>query len=174
MRSLYPVLAFLPVVTLGCSKDKPAPMQTATTTSSAAIMTTSQPPLRPGETLMGALAREAANRPHNKPSAEDFFAALGKAGVSTGDLKQSMGATYNAAYCNGGYTTNGALALNVCEYATEADAVAGQAYAKTMFPAMTNRTILAHGASTLTIIQLHQDDAAKDLEKKVTSVFSAT
>ena len=131
-------------------------------------------PLRPGETLMGLIGREAASRPNVKPDADDVFAAIDKAGVTMGDRKQSVGATYKAAYCTGGYTKDGALAVSVCEYATAADATAGHDYAKTMFPNLNTREVWTHKTNTLTVIQQQTDDAAKATQKKIVDAFNGT
>jgi hypothetical protein len=154
---------------LACSKTDVAPP--VTTSEAPAPQSTS--PLRPGETLMGELTREASNRPNGKP-ADDVFAALTKAGVVMDARKQSMGATYKAAYCTGGYTSDGALAVNVCEYTTEADATAGRAYAKTMFPNLKTREVWAHKTTTLTIIQQRTDEGARVVEKRALDAFNAT
>jgi hypothetical protein len=109
-----------------------------------------------------------------KPNADDVFAAVAKASVAMGDRKQSVGATYKAAYCTGGYTTDGAISVSVCEYATEADAIAGRAFAKTMFPNLDTREIWAHKTNTVTVILQRIDDAARAEEKKVVEAFNGT
>jgi hypothetical protein len=118
--------------------------------------------------------REAANRPGVKPTADDVYAALSSAGVAMGERKQSLGATYHAAYCNGGYTQDGALAVNVCEYANDADATAGRDYALTMFPNLATRTVYAHKANTVTVIEQKTDPAAKATAKKIVTAFNGT
>jgi hypothetical protein len=165
-------------VLVACSrKDDP----TASTVSSASVTSASataapvaSSPLRPGETLTGLLGREASSRPKVKPDADEVFAAIGKAGVAMGDRKQSVGATYKAAYCTGGYVTDGAISVSVCEYATEADATAGRAYAKTMFPNLDTREVWVHKTNILTIIQQRTDDAARAEQKKVVDAFNGT
>ncbi len=123
---------------------------------------------------MGAIVREGQNRPTAKPNADDVFAAMVKAGVAVGERKQSLGSTYKAAYCTGGYTTDGALALSVCEYASEAEATAGRDFAATLFPNLTTRSVRAHKTNTLTVIEQKTDADAKAAEKKAFDAFNAT
>jgi hypothetical protein len=145
----------------------PAPSGSAEPASSL------EAPSIPLEGLVGRLGREAANRPKVKPTADDVFTALEKAGAPVPHKQQSLGDTYKASYCIGGYTVDGALALNVCEYGDAAAASAGRDFAKTVFPRMTTRDVWSHKADTLSIIQIKPDDATTTLEKKLVATFSA-
>jgi hypothetical protein len=123
--------------------------------------------------LVARLAREAANRPKVKPTADDVFVALEGAGATFPRKQQSLGDTYKAAYCLGGYTADNALAVSVCEYGDEAAATAGRDFSKQVFPRMTTREVSAHKADTLTIVQIKPDDATTALKKKLGAAFAA-
>ncbi len=128
----------------------------------------------PGEGLGGRFAREAKNRPGLKPSSDDVFAALETAGVSLPAKKQSMGATYKAAYCAGGYSADSLVAITVCEYTNEAEANAGRDYSISLFPQMTNRTVVAHKTNTLQVIIQKPGAPSEAEKKKAVDAFNAT
>ncbi|HEX3769418.1 MAG TPA: hypothetical protein VHV30_01075 [Polyangiaceae bacterium] len=172
----------------GCSKPSPdSTAASAVPTSSASLSAgaTSAPPASGAaassieappvalDGLVARLAREAANRPKVKPTADDVFAAFEGAGANLPRKQQSLGDTYKAAYCLGGYTADNALALSVCEYGDEAAASAGRDYSKQVFPRMATRDVWAHKADTLTIVQIKPDDATTALKKKLAAAFVA-
>ena len=128
----------------------------------------------PGEGLAGLISREAKNRPGIKPSSDDVFAALDTAGVGLPQKKQSMGSTYKAAYCAGGYSADSLVAVTVCEYANEAEANAGRDYSISLFPQMTNRTVVAHKTNILQVITQKPGAAADAEKKKAVDAFNAT
>jgi hypothetical protein len=130
-------------------------------------------PLGPGETLMGRLSKEASARPALKPTADDVFATFDKLGVSVPQKEQTLGATYKAAYCVGGYTADRTLAVNVCEYASEAAATAGRDLSRSLFPDLPARDVWRQRATTMSIIQQKQDAPTKALEKKLVDAFLA-
>jgi hypothetical protein len=161
--------------TTGCSKkhDELTPGTGPTASQPApAVSAPPGPSDVPGETLYGRLQREAQNRPSIKPNADDVFAALDKAGVGVPQRKQSLGSTYHAAYCTGGYTSNMALAVNVCEYANVAAAQAGADYAKTVLPNMTNRFVSTNKSTILMIVDQNQDPKTPPLRAKITSTYA--
>jgi hypothetical protein len=129
-------------------------------------------PLEPGETLFGRLARDARNRPHIKPNAEDIFSTLERAGAMVPQKEQTMGNTYKASYCIGGYTADRTLAINVCEYIDDDAADAGGKLSKSLFPHMAGREVYNHKATTLTIVRLTPDGAV--LERKLVDAYMAT
>jgi hypothetical protein len=181
-RNTAILCSFFAIYAVGCSKHNDAPQPVASSTASAAASaglpdaggSSSMSEPVPGEGLGGHFAREAKNRPGLKPNADDIFAALGRAGVGVPKQTQSMGSTYKAAYCTGGYSADSLIALTVCEYANEADAKAGRDYSISLFPKMTNRTVVAHKTNTLTIVDQKSTDASKAEAKKANDAFNAT
>ena len=83
-----------------------------------------------------------------------------------------MEALYHARYCTGGYVGDEGLAVNLCEFADEASAAAGLAYATSVFQSMTNRKVFLRKATTLTVIEQRTDPATLALEKKLTAAYS--
>lgn len=84
-----------------------------------------------------------------------------------------MGSTYKAAYCTGGMSGDGLVAITACEYANEADANAGRDYAISLFPKMTSRTVIAHKTNTLQLIIQKPGSAADGENKKAIDAFNA-
>jgi hypothetical protein len=184
-------LAGLVAVTLavtGCTKgnaQEAAALEAATTASGASAAAAAAPAApkaipsvdpnapSPGDSLFSRLGHEAASRPKIKPNADDVYAALDKAGVGVPTRKQSLGSTYHATYCTGGYNADASLAVDVCEYADEAAGKAGYDYSKTLFPGMTSRTVVANKATVLVVIDQKSDAATVALRKKVVSAYQA-
>jgi hypothetical protein len=128
---------------------------------------------KPDDTLFGLLGVEAMNRPKIEPNADDVYRAFERAGYAVGDRKQSLGRTYQASYCTGGYTKDGSLAIDLCEYPDDAAAIGGLARAKTLFPGMTSRTVVGRKATLLTIINQRGDAAADARAKRVAAVYAS-
>jgi hypothetical protein len=129
---------------------------------------------RPDDTLFGLLATEAQSRPRIQPAADDVFAALEKGGLAVADRKQSLGRTYKAAFCTGGYTKDASLAVSVCEYPDDAAAKAGLDAARALFPGMSNRTVAGHKSTLIIVINEKGDAAADARAKRVIALYSAT
>lgn len=172
---------------VGCAKSSRSAPEEAPSASGASSGTSAVPVMTPpeagapldntgaqstGPSLLGRLANESQARPKVKPSVEDVFAAFDKAGAKVGEQEQTLGKTYSASYCMGGYTSDRAIAVNVCEYANEAAATAGRDLSKKVFPGMTNRDVLARKSTTLALIQLHHDPPTDALKKKMESAFN--
>jgi hypothetical protein len=151
----------------------PASSLAVPTSDAAAASIDTTGPLAPGETLMGRMAKEANARPAVKPTAEDVFAAFDKLGASVPQKEQTLAATYKAAYCVGGYTADRTLAVNVCEYPSEAAATAGRDLSRSLFPKMPARDVWRQRETTLAIIQQKHDASTTALEKKLVDVFLA-
>jgi hypothetical protein len=173
-------LVALTLAVTGCTKgnaQEPAALEAGTTAPAAAApkATASVDPSAPspGDSLFSRLGHEAANRPKIKPNADDVYAALDKAGVGVPSRKPSLGSTYHAAYCTGGYNADASLAVDVCEYADEAAGKAGYDYSKTLFPGMTSRTVVQSKATVLVVIEQKSDPATVALRKKVVSAYQA-
>jgi len=158
----------------GCDRKEaradPAP---ASTVAVAAPAVDTTGPLGPGETLMGRLSKEGRERPGVAPTAEDVFAAFDRLGASVPQREQTLGATYKAAYCVGGYTADRTLAINVCEYGNEGAATAGRDLSRSLFPDLPSRDVWRRKATTLSIIEQKRDDATIALQKKLVSAFLA-
>jgi hypothetical protein len=168
----------------GCGKkeattDPPAASVTPASSAgspgpdAASPSATTMGPLGPGETLMGRISKEASGRPGTKPTAEDVFAAFDKLGASVPVKEQTLAATYKAAYCVGGYTADRSLAVNVCEYPSEAAATAGRDLSRSLFPDLPTRDVWRQRATTLAIIQQKRDAATAATEKKLVDAFLA-
>ena len=125
------------------------------------------------ETLTGRLAREARGRPRVSPTAEEVLAALDRVGASIPNKQQSLGDTYKANYCLGGYTVDGSFAISACEYADAADAEAGRALSKQILSRVTTRDVWTHKTDTLAIVQLKADDATAARKSKLVATFLA-
>jgi hypothetical protein len=123
--------------------------------------------------LMGRLAREAHNRPTVSPTADEVLAVVEKQGETIPTKQQSLGETYDASYCLGGYTVDGAFAISACEYPDAAKAAAGRTLSKTILAKVTTRDVWAHKADTLAIVQLKLDDATTAVKKKLVAAFLA-
>lgn len=124
-------------------------------------------------TLFGRLAREAHDRPTVSPTSDEVLDALGKLGAVVSKREQSLGETYKANYCLGGYTEDGAFSLSVCEYADAAAATAGRSLSKKILAKIPTRDVWDHKADTLAIVQLKADDATTALKKKLVAAFLA-
>ena len=112
--------------------------------------------------VMQHLADEKSNRPGQKPTADDVFAALQAAGVAVRDRKQVVGATVKARYCESAKADG--LALSVCEYGSPAEAQAGVKFVLETFAALQrDRVTTVHGATTLAITATagHEQDREK-------------
>jgi hypothetical protein len=162
------VLLSLALALPACSRSTPA--EPAPPAPTVAVTLQDAGP-RTDQTLFGLLGAEAARRPSLSPSADDVYAALEKAGQAVGDRKQSLGRTYEAAYCTGGYTKDAALAIDVCEYPDDMSAAAGLERARTLFPGMANRSVYGHKATLLTIIEQKAGPAADERAKKIAAVY---
>src|ERR1019366_1982841 len=147
---------------------------TGSAPSSEAPASSFEAPAVPLDGLIGRLAREARYLPKVQPTAEEVLATLEKAGESVPTRQQSLGDTYKASYCLGGYTLDGAFALSACEYADAAAATAGRDLSKTILSHVTVRDVWSHKAGTLAIVQLKDDDATTALKKKLVAAFLAT
>ncbi len=122
--------------------------------------------------LFGRMALEAKNRPQVTPNVDDAFAAFSKAGVTVGDLEQSLGQTYKAGYCKHGLTAEKDVAVLVCEYQTPELAAAGLLVAQATFPGITRRHSYMHKSLLLAIMP--QDPASPpDAVAKATKVVAA-
>jgi hypothetical protein len=171
------------IVSLGfilgsCSKKDAEPSPPAASASAVApaagAFDASPGPLAPGETVAGRLAEEAQHRPPIKPNADDIFAAFEHAGAPVPRKQQSLGRTYKSPFCEGGYTFDVRLAINICEYPDDAAAAAGLAASKAAFPGLTTRKVWNHKLTTVTIIEQKQGDSAiPPLEKKLSDVYMA-
>src|SRR5215472_9638305 len=105
------VLVSSGLLSFACTKAAPpevAPSDPRPIPTTAAVAVDGGP--GPDRTLFGMLGAEAAARPKLSPGADDVYAALDKAGYAVGDRRQSLGRTYKASYCAGGYTKDMALA----------------------------------------------------------------
>jgi hypothetical protein len=164
----------------GCSRNG-APADRAPEPPSAAVEALAPAPATPGasvpapglDTLTGRLLAEARNRPGVRPTADEVLAALGKLGATVPNKQQSLGDTYKARYCLGGYTPDGAFALSACEYPDAEAADAGRDLSRQILARVTARDVWSHKASTLAIVQLKPDATTVAREKELVAAFLA-
>jgi hypothetical protein len=156
----------------GASASEPAPAAALASPITAATPGASEPTAGI-ETLMGRLAREARGRRAVSPTAEDVLSALEKLGATIARRQQSLGDTYKANYCLGGYTVDGSFALSACEYDDAAAAETGRGLSKQILSRMRARDVWSHKADTLAIVQLKADDATTARKKKLVAAFFA-
>lgn len=177
------VLAALACLAAGCTKKTAAEPEaveagTAAPTASAASASAPTPPVsfdpnapQPGDTLGTIMMKEAANRPHIQPNADDIYANLQKMGIAIGKQKQGLGRTYRASYCTGADTADGNLGVNICEYKDEAAAKAGVDVSQ--MPGVAGHRVLQHKATVLTLILRKTGSAAESLDKRVGDAYLA-
>jgi hypothetical protein len=175
-------LVTVAVVTLAsasCSKKaEPAPVPessaaaaTAPVASAGAAPSASAPPAI-AVTLGERLLREAGNRPHIHPNADDVLAAFAKAGGAVTATKQGLAATYKASFCEGGTTIDGVVTMSVCEYPDEDSAKAGLAALQAIYPAKQANHVLRKD-TVLTTLRLKDGPSAQALESKLVAVYTA-
>ena len=166
--------------TFACAKHAPSTNPMAGQPASPTAPVAEEPPPRAAasteqgpatDSLSSRLAYEASRRPQVTPSVEQVLAALEKAGAVLARKQQSLGETYKADYCLGGYTVEGSLALSVCEYGDAAAAQAGRDLSKQILARVASRDVWAHKADTLSIIQLKDDDATATRKKRLVETF---
>jgi hypothetical protein len=180
-------LLLMASVAPGCDKKAP-PDAPAVAAASPSAAPTQAPSAAPGEPppassveapavpldgLIGRLALEARFRPKVQPTADEVLAVLDKLGETIPTRQQSLGDTYKANYCLGGYTLDGAFALSACEYADAPAASAGRDLSKKLLAHVTARDVWSHKADTLAIVQLKPDDATTAQKKKLVAAFLA-
>ncbi len=181
-RSAIAITAFV-LGSMACAKEAP-PTGSAGESGSASQLAPLPAPLAPAaaasepaatgfETLTGRLAHEARARPAVSPSAEEVLGALDDLGAKIPHRQQSLGETYKANYCLGGYTVDGLFALSACEYPDAAAAGAGRDLSKQILARMPTRDVWSHEAATLTIVQLRADAATSARRDRLVSAFLA-
>jgi hypothetical protein len=119
------------------------------------------------------LGIERSNRADTtNPKAEAVFTAFGATGVALNQPVQHMAATYDARFCVGTKTTDGGLAISVCEYANEADATKGRALSQKILEAVKNRKVWRDKTTTLAIIEILPNPANDAAEKTLVDAFN--
>jgi hypothetical protein len=181
------VLTAAAVVVAACSKkDDPSASPGQPPASSATPSLSAAPPQGAGisatppasaasgivATLADRLVREAQDRPHIQPNADDVLAAFANAGGGVVTKKQGLGATYKASFCEGGTTSDGSVTISVCEYADAAAANAGLAALQAIYPAKQARHVL-HKDTVLTTLRLQDGQGAQALENKLVTAYTA-
>lgn len=162
----------------GCDKKPAATNETPVSAAAPVVPAAAPSPApaasvaSPNESLMGRLTREAQSRPTIQPTADDVLAAFERSGAPVARRQQSLGATYDAAYCTGGTTNDQSLAFTVCEYPDATTAQAGRDHSHVIFANMKTRDVWARKATTVAIIQLKDSASASALEKKLAQTYA--
>jgi len=126
------------------------------------------------QSLAAEIAFEAQNRKPGNPSVEQVFALCEKLGAPVPTKTQSIGKTYRASYCVGGFTTDKTVTINVCEYPSEAAATQGVTVSTSKFPTLVDRRqVIAHKGTTLTLFEAEPSAKTKALVKKLGDAFLA-
>jgi hypothetical protein len=187
------IASILSASSLGCDEKSPSaspsasattalPGASATAAASDAPVASAAPGMpaastealaTPIDVLFGRLAREAHDRPVVSPTSDEVLDALGRLGAVIPKREQSLGDTYKANYCLGGYTEDGAFTLSACEYADAAAATAGRELSKKILAKMPTRDVWNHKSDTLAIVQLKADEATTARKKKLVAAFLA-
>jgi len=123
-------------------------------------------------TLGDRLLKEAQNRPHIQPNADDVLAAFAKAGGGVATKKQGLAATYKANFCEGGTTGDGSVTVSVCEYADDDSAKTGLAALQSIYPAKQANHALRKD-TVLTTLRLKDGPDAQALESKLLAAYAA-
>jgi hypothetical protein len=151
----------------------PPPVAAATTVEPAATVAAT-PTSVPGTgvTLADRLAREAQNRPHIQPNADQVLATMDKLGAGIASKRQGLGSTYKASFCEGGTASDGTLTVSVCEYPDADSARAGLEALKQVFPAKGALHTL-HKNTVLTTLRLKDGAVASAHEASLVSAYRA-
>jgi len=115
-----------------------------------AQLDTEAPKPAPTAAMGGAFTQEANARTHEKPEAEEVFAAFTDAKLPLSEIKQGLGSTSFAQYCVFGTSAVGARVV-LCEYQ---DVVAATAALPKVRALLTDqrRRVEAHGRLMLTVL----------------------
>ena len=117
---------------------------------------------RPG--LSERLAREAAARPTDTPSAEQVLEALQGAGLLLGGQRQYLGESTGARYCFAAHSLRG-LQLSVCEFADPASAARGRGRVLGAHPPPGRSALL--NRATMLLVQQPADNPGARAEAQV-------
>ena len=132
---------------------------------------------QPGTTDVGALAQlpnmlgsEAKDRPQTKITVEKLFSALDAKGIKMTSQHQVLAATAGASYCSLGVTAD-TIAIAVCEYPTEAAAVAGKKMMNTRYAKATPDAVREVNGNTL--VTIANASSHHDVRDQVIETFKA-
>jgi len=188
LRIIITIVSLLFAASCGKASDSPATNgaseqdggagasgTTASTTANSGIAPFAPSKIEPGSVtpspLGGAFAQEAANRSHHKPEVEDAFAAFAKAGLEPRNVKQGLGRTSFAQYCQ---LTDilGEQRAVVCEYADDAAASKAlpEIQAQLVDP---RRSVTVHGRLMLTIMLTENTPVLQDERDKLIAAFES-
>ena len=181
---------FVALPGMGCSKNKapepatgPADAASVTATSPSivsvdggyAMAPTAASALNPRLPINGRLAIEGGERPgpNVHPTSEEVFAAFAKAGLKMQEPRQHLAKDYAAKFCMGQKSQSTNVGLSVCEYANEADAIAGRDQSDKIFKDIVNRSVYRNKSTTLAIVETSKNPEDDALVKKLVSTFQS-
>lgn len=113
---------------------------------------------------MDQLALEQRVRPTDTPRADQLFDALKKIDMGPGELTQSLGRTYGAAYCVN--TRINTLYLLVCEFMSDEAATKGLAAMTPVMSQMPNTT-LHRKKNTVLVVSRNTGEATEPANKAI-------
>ncbi|MDQ3264193.1 MAG: hypothetical protein M3Y59_11110 [Myxococcota bacterium] len=132
----FAILPVLSLLTAGCQRSPPAEGSPATA-SPAGPVSPSQAARLDEANLDAATTRRVVE-------------ALAKAGIQVGKSKPVRASTVRARYCTFAETAS-SVGIAVCEYGSEAAAIAGREFSLTTYAMIKNREVIQRGSLTLTV-----------------------
>jgi hypothetical protein len=160
---------------VACGPGRATPAR-STATATASPLAAPAPAPDPSLARLGLverLARERAARPTGRPRPEDLMTALAGRGLALEGWKQVLASPVGARFCMAGRTRAG-LGVAVCEYASGAEAAAGQRRSRAAFDHLIpDRSLEVKGTALLTVTRPIASAAVAREAQAVTATFSA-
>lgn len=133
-------------------------------------------PTLPNMSIPQRFSTELNGRPQGlKPSVEDVYAGLAKAGLTVTDRKQHLAAPFGARYCLGargvGANDKPMLQMSVCEFVSPEAAKLGRDYSADAMK-LPMRTVYVNAQTTLTLREEKQDPEIDALVEKVAAAYA--
>jgi len=188
LRSLLVASVATAFVAVGCKDQKPeiaaSPLTNATASAPIAAATSAAPSISPATPnggdpndlagLFAKLESEKTNRPAGaNPTVEKVFDTIsGKSGIALDDKKQIAGFPVGARYCSKAVTKTD-IHVVTCEYMDAAAAKKGVETASVTNKYLKRREVVQLRATTLSIHQTAETDAAAADAKKIKEAFLA-
>jgi hypothetical protein len=130
----------------------------------------------PNMSIPQRFSTELNGRPQGvKPSVEDVYAGLEKAGLTVTDRKQHLAAPFGARYCLGaraiGANDKPMLQMSVCEFVSPEAAKQGRDYSAEAMK-LPMRTVYVNAQTTLTLREEKQDPEIDALVAKAAAAYA--
>jgi hypothetical protein len=130
----------------------------------------------PNMSIPQRFSSELAGRPPGvKPSIEDVYAGLEKAGITVVDRRQHLASPFGARYCLGARAVGAAdkpmLQMSVCEFVSPEAAKIGRDYSADAMK-LPMRTVYVNKQTTLTLREEKQDPEIDALVEKAAAAYA--